>query len=102
MSDEKHEGCSLGDVALIPSESDSAGPCRIVRHRPDRGWTNAALLPMKDGAPLPPGAEVVEVGPRRPDGLTELRTLYRHEGPPRVTTAAYRAGYDAIDWSRKN
>lgn len=69
--------------------------------------------PVKEGRPLPEGAELLSVGEPDQDGWRDVTVLYRHErddsgedvevavspdrsGPAQVATPAYRAGYDRI------
>jgi hypothetical protein len=86
------------EVALGPALSD--GSHIGVRRR------NGELEPirfggMKDGAAIPPGAEVVDVDAKSDGPWRKAKTLYRvplaaGDGPAQVATPAYRSGYDRI------
>ena len=54
------------------------------------------LTPTQEGQPLQPGEELVQVFASEEQGTVRLRTLYKHGGPSRASTPAYRDGYDAV------
>ena len=114
-----------GDVVLLHSPTESGDGIRVVRKRQDT-IEIGELRPMREGQPihgdvvrLTPreesallfDCEVVVPSPSRQDppenkpsaaaanpALPEKKTStpVPHKGPPRVTTDAYRGGWDAI------
>jgi len=75
----------------------------VDRHtgvRVDRETGEARLASVwvhEDGKPIPPGGEICKARPAegRP-GVLEVRTIYKHAGPARVSTKLYEDGWDRI------
>jgi hypothetical protein len=67
----------------------------------DGGDTEAVLVPITEGQPLPPGAEVIQTRPRSEDVL-EVRSVYKVKGPSQVATPQYRENYDQIFGKKKS
>jgi len=63
-----------------------------------KGFSFGNFTEMKDGQPLPEGAELIHVGASDDDGWRDVTPIYerRASGPPQVATPAYRAGYARI------
>lgn len=74
----------------------------VVRRREGKIIGTGILAPVKDGAPIAPGAELVSVDELESEGWHDIETLYKNDtgGPPQVATPAYRMGYDRI-WGKK-
>ena len=74
----------------------------VVRRREGKIIGTGILTPVKDGAPIAPGAELVSVDALESEGWHDIETIYKNEtrvatsGPPQVATPAYRMGYDRI------
>jgi hypothetical protein len=54
----------------------------------------AKLRPAREGQPIPPNHDLGTLTVT-PDGECTMEIVYRHEGPARVSTNAYRRGWDA-------
>lgn len=85
--------------AHIVNGPDSHGQSLMFRHGHDHA-TLGTLTPCRDGKPLDPDAELVNVE-EQPDGSLSCETLWspkeaRSAGPAKVTSSAYRSGWDAI------
>jgi hypothetical protein len=66
--------------------------------------TVGVLQPMREGQPLPPECELVQVDTASGDvdGWFDSETLFKNtSGPPQVATPAYRDGYDRIFGKQK-
>lgn len=74
----------------------------VVRRREGKIIGTGILAPVKEGAPIAPGAELVSVDALEREGWHDIETLYKNDtgaatsGPPQVATPAYRNGYDRI------
>lgn len=70
----------------------------LVTRRCGERLAQGTLAPMKEGQPLPEGAEFVYVKAPDEEGWRDVEVLYRHEGsgPAQVATPEYREGYDRI------
>ena len=71
------------------------------------------VTPLESGKPGPPGSEAVTFSPTGLPGQYYVSPLYDEsktlqvedrmgQGPPKVTSHAYRAGWDDIDWSKSD
>jgi len=93
----------------------SPGRRIAVRRRGDE-VTVGTFGGMKEGRPIPEGAELVRVDPTCHDGWHDATVLYSHSalepepeeveethgsGPAQVATPAYREGYDRIFGKQK-
>jgi hypothetical protein len=60
-------------------------------------------MEVKDGQPIPEGAELIQVGAEDGEGWRDVTTVYKSErsGPAQVATPAYREGYDRIFGKQK-
>jgi len=81
---------------------DKDGQSLMLRHGPGH-VTLGTLTPCRDGKPMFPGAELVTVD-EEPDGHLSCETLWSpndgpSSGPAKVTTPAYRSGWDEI-WGK--
>ena len=92
------------DVAIICGKSDDGRSYGVLRRR-DQEIQVGMLRPLEDGKPI--HGELVRLRPRDDNPLVfdveaeHGRTLERAaSGPPKVTSAAYRDGWDSI-WSRR-
>ena len=85
-------GCDGKDL-LTPLCPLPGGGAVVSRHRPDHSETVTTIVPIKDGTPIPPGAEFVTTH-RRSDGSMEITSSYRHGGPAQVATKSYRDGWE--------
>ena len=56
------------------------------------------FVEIKEGQPIPEGAELVRLDPESEDGWRNVTSLYAREssGPAQVATPEYREGYDRI------
>jgi len=103
MSDEKKK-CDHNQVVLGP-ELPGTGLNVAIRHVD--GDTRAILARrVSDGDPIPPGSEVL-MG-RRSGDVIDIHGTFRtpeapsaHAGPARVTSQAYRSGWDSIFGGRQ-
>lgn len=66
-----------------------------VRKRPEQEDVDCYLEPIRDGAPLEDGDEILTMTPGRP-GVMELQSHYVHKGPARVASPAYRDNWEQI------
>ena len=57
-------------------------------------------MEVKDGQPIPEGAELIQVGAEDSDGWRDVTTVYK-SGPAQVATPAYREGYDRVFGKQK-
>ena len=66
--------------------------------RNDGGLSFGTFVEMKEGQPIPEGAELVRLAPESEDGWRDVTSIYKREssGPAQVATPEYRAGYDRI------
>lgn len=66
--------------------------------RSGNGVSFGTFAVMKEGQPIPEGAELVHVGASDDEGWRDVTTIYSHErsGPAQVATPEYREGYDRI------
>ncbi len=96
----------------------SPGRHETLRRR-DGKISNGLFGGLKEGQPIPKGAEIVSLGKPDADGWHDANVLYRHEdnpvaapvevtekrntsdGPPQVATPEYRKGYDRIFGKQK-
>jgi hypothetical protein len=93
------------DVVQLGPEVAPGVRC-AVRHRPDHTSEELYFTEAQDGAPVPPGADLVNLGPDDGSGWRPVETLYSSgetgarkaggDGPAQVATPAYRDGYDRI------
>lgn len=78
-----------------------------TRHHSDHSVENGYFSEAKDGKPIPPGAELVNIGPSNKTGWRPGESIYggrenpdtrraASDGPAQVATPAYRDGYDRI------
>jgi hypothetical protein len=92
-----------------------SGQRSTIRRRGDEISTGV-FGGLKEGQPIPKGAELISLGEPDSDGWHDVNVHYRHEsepaatpietlevqkrgtsdGPPQVATPAYRKGYDRI------
>ena len=100
--------CPLsGDRLLLgPDIGDGSRPC--VRHLPDHQIQTGIAQPLKDGKPINGAHEILAIKYDPRMGDFEVRSVYNprkqaeapqatpSKGPPKVTSDAYRAGYDRI------
>jgi hypothetical protein len=61
------------------------------------GW----LIPVRNGQPFPPGAEIVQGKACAEQGVLSLTTVYKPKGPGQVATPAFRKNYDAVFKSKR-
>jgi hypothetical protein len=115
MSEGGSSGPPKEDVVLLHSPTESGEGIRVIRKREDT-IELGELRPMREGQPI--HGDVVRLTPReghamlyncevmvpaqKPRALEpeakakELEAGALHKGPARVTTEAYRGGWDAI------
>ena len=92
------------DVAIVYGKSDDGKSYGVLRRR-HQEIEVGLLRPLEDGKPIQ--GEVVRLRPRHDSPVVfdvetqHGRTFARKAGgPPKVTNAAYRDGWDSI-WSRQ-
>lgn len=90
MAEDDH--CAAGDELYLGPTQD--GRTVALRHNSDHTLQPCALLPMEDGKPLPPGAELVRLQ-QRPNGAYGITSIYKN-GPAKVNSAEFLAGWDRI------
>lgn len=66
----------------------------VHRQREDGSCQAGVLMPLSEGRPMLPGAELVDIN-KRGDRYT-MRTVWRNGGPAQVASPAYREGWDRI------
>jgi|JI10StandDraft_1071094.scaffolds.fasta_scaffold252282_3 hypothetical protein len=95
------------DVVLLHSPTDDGEGARVIRAREGRVEVGE-LRPLKEGRPL--SGEVVSLTPRAdaprvcdvkvhvkvPTPAEAAPNALAHKGPARVTSTAYRDGWDAL------
>ena len=93
-------------MILGPDLGDGSRPC--VRHLPDHRVQTGVVQPLKDGQSLNGYDEVLAVKYDQQHGDFEVQSVYDprqaspalesapSKGPAKVTSNAYRAGYDRI------
>ena len=101
-----------GDVVLLHSPTEDGEGTRVLRARDGR-LEVGEVRPLKEGRPIT-GAEVVSLTPR-PDAprVCDVKVHVKpptpaagapkslpHKGPARVTSGAYRDGWDALFGAR--
>lgn len=124
MSESGESDRDNDDVVLLHSPTESGDGIRVVRKRND-AIELGELRPMKEGQPIhgevvkltqrtehdmlfncevlvpsaprpePPPAPAAAAAPAKPADPEPPRAL-SHKGPPRVSTDAYRGGWEAI------
>lgn len=78
-------------------EETAPGVRCVLRRRGDDDLELGEFHEIKEGRPIPPGAEIVRLGRGDDDGWREVESVYGgRSGPPQVATPAYRVGYDRI------
>lgn len=89
------------DVVYLQGPPSADGFVPVVRVRPE-GTSRRLLQPLREGqSPLASG-DIVRLRPRSGQPGYDVQVLCRagepvaHDGPPRVTSDDYRAGWDAI------
>ena len=92
------------DVALVVGRSEDGRSYGVLRQRNDEIQVGT-LRALEEGRPI--HGELVKLRPRPDSPLFDVETEHAsptHEeasGPAKVTTPAYRAGWDSI-WSEKS
>lgn len=85
------------DVLVVHSPTDDGRGWRVLRKREER-LEVGAIRPVEEGKPLQ--GELVSLRPREGTPLYDVEVQYAppraHAGPARVSTDAYRSGWDAI------
>lgn len=89
MSDQKKT-----DELHVRSYDVSTGTYEGVRKRTGEEDIGCYLEPMRPGVPLQEGEEILSVAADRP-GVLKLQSMYKHKGPARVASPAYRDGWEA-------
>lgn len=84
------------DEFYVDGYDDESRTVTGVRVHPDGREQPGTLFPMQEGAPLSDGVEIVQARPSGERGVLGIQSLYKHKGPARVTTPAYRQNYDDI------
>ena len=97
MADD-HEDCGGKDVMTLgPILEDGARP--YVRHRPGCGIETGFAKPAVDGQPVGLSDSVIQLD-HESNGIYNVKTLYERprttDGPPQVSTEAFRSGWDRI------
>jgi len=87
------DNCAAGDELYLGPTED--GRTTALRHHADHTLQPCSLLPLQDGKPIPPGAELVQLQ-QRPNGAYAVTSIYKSAGPAKVTTDEYRAGWDRV------
>jgi hypothetical protein len=100
MPDKKNEPCTHGDEMVVgPSMVD--GKRCYVRHTSNHEIQVGIVSPTSEGAPVGDNVVVLE---RQGDGpVYSVRPLFeerRTSGPAKVTTPAYRKGWETIFGAR--
>lgn len=63
----------------------------------------SVMVPARPGELLEEGTEIVKSKIRANDpGVYDLKSVYKHKGPARVATPAFRENYDQIFGRKKN
>jgi len=107
--DPKNDDCGGKDM-LVPGPEIGNGFRTFSRHLPDHTIVEGVMRPLKHGEPIMSG-EVLSVKPRK-DGtpVCDVESIdipgqsvcanccheESHKGPAKVTTRAYRSGWDRI------
>jgi hypothetical protein len=83
------------DELHVRSYNMSTGTYEGVRKRTGEEDIGCYLEPMRPGVPLQEGEEILSVTPGRP-GVLRLQSMYKHKGPARVASPAYRDNWNQI------
>lgn len=86
---------------VVPLRREGDGTVIAERYRPE-GTNEVSIRQSKDGQPIPPGWAMARSKPRKElPGAYDIDVLYEvpRSGPPKVTTDAYRGGWDLI-WGK--
>jgi hypothetical protein len=91
----------MKDQIRFGSEIEPGRGAAIRRH--DGGLGVGTFMEVKDGQPIPEGAELIQVGAEDSDGWRDVTTVYKSErsGPAQVATPKYREGHDRIFGKQK-
>lgn len=93
VAKDDHEKPGKDFVIFGPEQQDGSAP--YLRHRSDDGLEVGFSRAVQVGTAVDPEAEVVRLSGEGP--VYEVETLQpRGKGPAKVTSAAYRQGWDTI------
>ena len=91
---------------VLPGQPLPSGEIPLLKIREDGTPESASLFcPLEEGTPLPPSGDLTELHPIPGTPLAELvhtgsygkkSKKVPHKGPPRVSTRAYREGWDRV------
>jgi hypothetical protein len=103
MSDEKSHKCDCSDE-LIAGPEMSHGVRPFIRHTKDHKVVGGVMRVVKDGCPINGGGELVQLTHVEGDrfkveflyGESDYSSECSCSGPSKVTTEAYRSGWDRI------
>jgi len=87
------DDCKSGDTLIMGPSVDGAGSRICIRHLPDHEIELGVVRPLRDGQPIASGSEVVSLEHL---GGSEYSVEHIYGGPAKVTSDAYRAGWDRI------
>jgi hypothetical protein len=92
----KNPSCQVLDVLRLgPELNDGRGSRIFIRHTADHRIQSGVLRPAKDGEPLM-GESIFHLEASGAPGEYRVQDLYDGRGPSKVTTPAYRDGWDSI------
>ena len=88
------------DVVIPKGPTKDGRGLLVTRLRPE-GETESRLYVVPDGTPFVGGGEMIELRPREGKPGYDVEVLYKHgeppgSGPPKVTSDAYREGWDVV------
>jgi len=84
------------DQILIGAET-APGQREAIRRYGDDVFEEGVFMEVKEGQPIPAGADFIDVKEPDAEGWSDVDVLYSNRsGPAQVTTPEYRKGHDRI------
>lgn len=94
MSTKEDPTCPIGDVLTIGAR-DANGEIPCIRHKADHTVQLGRVQLLEDGKPIDPNAEIVTLE-HISGGDYRITDSTESKGPAKVSSNAYRHGWDAI------
>jgi hypothetical protein len=96
------EHASLSRLNMKTKDQMRLGLGTALR-RTDEELSFGTFTEVKEGQPIPEGAELAHLSGENEDGWRDVTSVYKREsaGPAQVATPAYREGYDRIFWKKQ-
>lgn len=78
------------------------GATLSVRHTKDHKFQAGLLYPLEHGRPVPLGAELMQLTPRKEGGYSVESHGLLGKGPAKVSSPKYRQGWGKVFGSKQN